>query len=258
MIRLAMELPASRLREWAPLANLDFILAHKVLEDQAYAAFFKNRPAGRELILDNSLHELGVALPLQDIAAAAKEVDADYIITPDRVGDLKFNVESYHEAREHFNDEQKLAVVMTGNTNGTIEQREQFLLAVQSADMLCCSFKEPKRLAWYIASCRAKYWQRLHLLGVDELSELAAWSALVQYLNVMREFEDGLPPMEVSVDTGKAFKRAMQYEKLDECQTLRKSKLHSKDLLNVVDITDKQAELFLHNVNVLKNHLEVR
>lgn len=257
MLRLAMELPASKLREWAPLADLDFILAHKVLEDQAYAAFFKNRPKGRELILDNSLHELGTPLPLSDLAAAAKEVNADYIITPDRVGDLQFNVSSYHEARDYFDDVQKLAVVMTGTTNGTVQERENFLHAVSTADMLCCTFKEPKRLAWYIASAKAKAWDRVHLLGVDGLSELSAWAAMLMYQSVVNEYELDKPHIHASVDTGKAFKRAYQYEKLDECQSIRRSKLHSKMLLDVEDITSKHEELFRHNVKVLRQHLVV-
>src|SRR5262245_1236135 len=47
MIRYSMEIPTSRLTDWSPLCDLDFVLAHKVLEDKSYADFFANRPRDR-------------------------------------------------------------------------------------------------------------------------------------------------------------------------------------------------------------------
>lgn len=246
-IRLAMELPTSKLKEWSPLADLDFILAHQVLEDEEYAEFFCNRPLNRELILDNSLHELGHPLAIDDLLEAAHRSRADYVISPDRVGDVEFNTRAFQECFPVLaGSRYKVAVVMHGAPYSTPLQRDDFLLRVREAHMLCCTFKEPARYAWYKESRFASRWHRVHLLGVDSFEELDLWATRAR-----------LDVRDWSVDTGKAFKWAMQGQFLDLIPSMRKASLHSKDLLNVKskDISIEQEKLFRHNVNVLRKHL---
>lgn len=254
MMYLAQEIPTSMLEIWAPLSDFDFLLAHKVLEDRYYAEFFARRPEGREVLLDNSLHELGYPLPLSDLLEAAKRCKATCVITPDRVGDVEFNAQQFHAAQSALSGF-RLAVVMTGSTDGSSAEREKFLFDVREAQMLCLTFKEPKRLAWYRESAAAKKWYRVHLLGVDEFSELDEFATIAR--NDVRSW---------SVDTAKALKRAMEGLKLDELASLRGSASHERLSANVQshklldwkreDISAEQDELFRYNVKVLRSHLK--
>lgn len=253
MIELAMEIPTCKLGEWSPYADLDFILAHTVLEDPTYAKFFAERPKERELILDNSYHELGYALSESDLLEAARRCCADYIISPDSVTDMGFTLKSF-KALTMFETNFKIAVVMTGfPPDSNLFQRDDFLREVRQADMLCCTFKLPKRLPWFQESFYARRWKRVHLLGVGELEELRRWAQQANYLNSITW----------SVDTGKALKWALRGKKLDELDSLRsnaettskgEASQASQHLLSLqeCDISTECEALFVHNVGVLK------
>jgi hypothetical protein len=61
-MRLALEIPKVFLEQLSPLCDFDFALAHRVLEDADYASFYaKQAKAGRFVLLDNGMHELGTA-----------------------------------------------------------------------------------------------------------------------------------------------------------------------------------------------------
>lgn len=86
-MKLSLEIPTAYLRDFTPLTDLDFALAHKVLENQEYANFYLDRAKGRELILDNSMHEIGKPLSVAELEEAAKRCNADYVIAPDQLGE---------------------------------------------------------------------------------------------------------------------------------------------------------------------------
>lgn len=246
MIQLAMEIPTAYLHEWAPLCDLDFILAHQVLEDEDYAEFFRCRPKGRELIMDNSLHELGHPLSPADLLEAAIRCRADYVITPDYVGDMEFNLRSYEQCRQLLAGF-KLAVVMTGSKDSTVEEREEFLVSIRDADMLCLTFKEPRRLPWYRASALAKRWKRVHLLGLDSFEELHEFRVIAGS-DYSRRW---------SLDTAKPVKWGLESQYLDQLQTLRGAPTHSKDLLNIRhhEILLSQCRYVVRNIEILKGYL---
>lgn len=262
-IKLAQEIPTCKLEEWSKLSDLDFVLAHTVLADSAYAEFFKMRPQDRELILDNSYHELGVPLEMSDLLEAANRCRADYIIAPDKVGDIKFNVEQFLLAQKVLAG-YRIAVVMTGTPSHLQDvpdrttmyyhyERENFLFAVREADMLCCTFKEPRRWDWYYASNMARRWKRVHLLGCAELAELALWRELASFTG--RQY---------SIDTGKALKWALRGKQLDRLASVRLNahtttqglpSESSQALLDTKHITPAQEKLFVYNVQVLRGLL---
>lgn len=259
-IALSMELPTCRLKEWSPLADLDFVLAHKVLEDKAYADFFFNRPKDRELILDNSYHELGYPLAPTELRHAALLCRATYVIAPDKVGDVSFNIKSFCRARE-FMPGQALAVVMTGSENGDPAEREFFLRSVATAEMLCCTFKQKERLKWFAESPMALTWQRIHLLGVSELDELSEWYTLT--CNLIENLPAG--PRSWSVDTGKAIKWALKGKLLSALPSLRTSaetttkglpSLVSQKILELKEeeITPEVERLLRANVSILQEY----
>ena len=255
---LAQEIPTSMLGEWSSLSDFDFVLAHKVLEDTYYAEFFKSREKGREVLLDNSYHELGVPLAISDLLEAAQRVNANYVITPDRVGDVEFNSRMFKQSHRILSPQFRTAVVMTGSDKSEILD---FLIDVRDANMLCLTFKDPQRFEKYKGMPYTRRWGRVHLLGVSEFEELDTWNKFLkgsgQSLFGQRIW---------SVDTGKAIKWALKSKKLDELASLRTNaetttkglaSEASQKLLDVPrsDITEEVDNLFRHNVQVLRSHL---
>lgn len=255
MIRLAMELPTCALERWSETyTDLDFVLAHKVLEDNAYAEFFRRRSPKRELILDNSYHELGVPMSMKDLSEAANRVQATFVIAPDKTGDLPFTSMAYAEARLAM-PQRKLAVVYVPTDAQTPDEHEQFLISVRDADMLCCTFKNPKRFEHYKNNVYTKMWHRVHLLGCAELAEISLW-ALYAHLH----------PHSISLDTGKPLKWALRGEKLDELVSVRFDAKSteagapsdvSQKLLDTPEseFTEDVTKLFEHNVRILRGYL---
>lgn len=246
MIQLAMEVPTKLLPVMSRWADLDFALAHQVLEREDDAEFYRNRPNDRTLILDNSMHELGRALPVADLHRAAKLCDADYVIAPDELGKPEQNLEWYRDTQSVMGHEFKIAVVLAGRTK---EERLEYLRTVKGADMLCLPFREP-RFEWANEHpYRITAFQHVHLLGVSELDELRAWQTAASLYTKVRW----------SVDTAKPLKWAVQNEDLEDMYlskvSLRGAKLSSKDLLNITSIPEDVLDQAKKNVDFLRTFL---
>jgi hypothetical protein len=239
-IGVAFEIPSALLREVAPLADLDFALAHRVLEDWPYAKFFASRDLGRELILDNSFHELGKPLTVLELHEAARRSHADYVIAPDVLGEPAKNLQWFRETQEGLGSEFKIAVVASGNTP---DDRARFLDATADAQMLCMPYRE-QRLAWFLenpARC-----SRVHLLGVSTLEEAHAWTT------VAGQF----PHIRFSIDTSKPIKAAILGRALCDGGSLRGLPISSKDLLGLTSFTPAQLVLMSQNVQEFRRRLQ--
>jgi hypothetical protein len=239
-IGLAVELPPSLLvHVGPPLTDLDFALAHRVLENRTYGAWFRNRAKGRELILDNSMHELGEPLPLDALIRAAEMVNPDYVIAPDRLDDAVWTLQQYHNTRLALDGRWKTAVVLVG---ATPDERAAFCQQVQEAEMLCLPYRKP-RLAWFLELTPNH--RRIHLLGVSTLLELLLWRRLTNACG-----------LDLSVDTGKPVKHGLLGNRISELQSLRHAPLPAKALLEVACVTPEQLDLILENVRFLRTFLE--
>jgi len=241
---LACEIPTHYLLEWNAMTDLDFVLAHRVLEDEGYARFHRNRRAARELILDNSLHELGASLPIADLLRAAQLVRADYVISPDRFGDPDWTIEQYWQLQEAAEGAFCLGVVLHGQTE---DERRSFLQDVNSADMLCLPYRA-NRLAWYEESREYihDWWFRIHLLGVNTLDELRSFAA-----HSKKKTGSQSRVARWSVDTSKPIKLGIDGRRIDDGVTLRGASTSSKELLGITELSEAQRELCEHNLDYL-------
>jgi hypothetical protein len=100
-MKVALITPTKYL-DMAEEQKVQMSLAHRVLADRTYAAWFKRLPRRGSLpplvIMDNSLIELGYALPLSDILQAAEMCGAGEIILPDVFRDGERTVEAVQAA----------------------------------------------------------------------------------------------------------------------------------------------------------------
>jgi len=242
-LRLSLEIPTAYLEEWSLWTDLDFVLAHRVLEDEAYAEFYARRPSDRELILDNSMHELGAPLSIEAIRDAAERVHADYVIPPDRLGEPEWNLLQYAQTCRVCSDF-NVAGVLCGRD---MAERRSVLDHIQGAPMLLLPFREP-RLTWFLeleTPIRRRFEnKRIHLLGVNTLTELQCFAG---YSSDERSIW--------SVDTSKPIKHGVVHRNIRD-GSLRGAALSSKDLLDLHSLTSAQIESVAANVLVLREFLE--
>jgi hypothetical protein len=232
MIRFTTEAPPCLLPELRPLTDLDFALAHKVLTDSVYTEFYANRPVGRELILDNSVHELGEPLLSADLLRASKLVHADFVIAPDRIDDPEWTLEQYTLLRRTaYTTDAEVVGVLCGDTP---EIRSRLLDVMWWSDMLCLPYRKP-RLEWWEELPRLR--SRIHLLGVSTLDELRSWT------QIARDY----PDTEFSIDTAKPIKAALLGRRFDDGSSLR-SLFPQREFLELQSMTFEQERLARENI----------
>lgn len=238
-MRFSMEIPTGFLEKWSPLCDLDFVLAHQVLEDEQYRTFFASRPAGRQLILDNSMHELGQPLEPEKLLDAASMVNADFVVAPDQLGRPDWNLKSYKDTCRLFKGSKtSVAVVLSGRDK---DERRKYIKAVDMAAMIMLPYREP-RLAWYLEM--PKTFERfpwVHLLGVNTLDELQTFNNLCGNSD------------QWSIDTSKPVKAGICGRDILDGESLRGIPVSSKDLLYIETLRPEQEDRVLMNIQSFSN-----
>lgn len=237
-MKLSLEIPTAYLPDWSPLCDLDFVLAHRVLEDDHYAKYFLSRAKGRELILDNSMHELGTALTPGELLEAARRCRADFVVAPDRLKDPDFCLAQYRAMQKVFKKEFRVAVAMSGRTES---ERALYLDAVRDADLICMPYRE-NRLDWIQEQYqRLRRWHRLHLFGMSTIQELQRWKDISAW--------------SLSMDTAKPIKWGIAKDRFTLVKDLRGAPTSSLDLLSVRNLSCAQTECVLWNIAYLRTLL---
>ena len=217
-MNFGMEMPDCLLKEFSPLCDLEFALAHRVLEDEDYADhFLQAREVGREVILDNGFHELGRPVSSVELLEAAKRVDPSYVICPDFLHDPKKTYEATKEAAKVLGDKYALAVVLVGNDPA---ERNAFITNCKGfASMLCLPFRA-KRLSWFETLDPFSLPGRVHLLGINTIEEIAAFKAHGNY-----SF------FQWSIDSSKPMKWGLMGKKIWTLNSLRGCPLKTPEML---------------------------
>lgn len=245
-MKLAFELPTTALAAVNPLADLDFVIAYRVLKDAAYAAHYAGRSPGRELILDNGLFELGTAADWPELAEAAELVRPSYIICPDRLNDGRFNLEQLHRAYTDIGlSPERLGLVVTGNSRARVALVEEALR--RRVGLLCLPHTE-ERFKWFLhlqtflpALFAGPGPLRLHLLGFSSFDELSAWRKLELCLG---------PKLLLSTDTSKLAKLAKLGRRADDGGRLR-GLLPSRHVFDL-RLSPRELELCKTNAHIFR------
>lgn len=239
-MKLAMEIPTAHLAQLSELTDVDFALAHLVLENKVYAEFYREqRKQGRRVLMDNSMHELnGVPLSVGELLEAARVINPNVIIPPDKLGDMQFTYAAFHNMRKHPGCRWDPALVIQGKTYE--ERIQHFMDGRKYSQTVCFPFREP-RLEWFTQLRRGVphtvAWPTfLHLFGVNDLRELTEWSFVLE--------QSGWPAAMVCVDTAKPVKWGMQEHRFKENQNLRGGGL----LDHKAEMTEAQLAATVYNI----------
>lgn len=242
-----MEIPKAILEQVSPLCDLDFALAHEVLQDSEYAEFYtKQRKAGRFVIMDNGFHELGKPLSTIELLLAASKIQPSVVISPDWLGRPEETLKAFFELQEANQTQHKLGFVLCGST--AAQRSAIFTKVAPYVHMLCLPFKEP-RFEWFAdlvdrIPVTFKWPARIHLLGVNSFQELSAFKAYFREL--------GISDARTSVDTGKPLKFGTSVKQFSVKLPLRGAGPLKTDYKG---FTDKQLATIFYNVAFLRKFM---
>jgi len=125
--------------------DFDYCLVHLLSQHKAYKDFFMSARSvyDREVLLDNSIFELGKAFDPSQFFDAAKELKPNMFIVPDVLEDMHRTVESYKAFElmksELKNTFQTKAIGAVQGKNWQ-ELRECYKFMAENADMIAISF----------------------------------------------------------------------------------------------------------------------
>jgi hypothetical protein len=143
MIKIAHESPISIFPQVQSWTDYDYALVHLFEENEEYLNLFKKALAGgREVILDNSIFELGSAFDMKEFAHWTTELKPTWYIIPDALEDSLETSMNSIQWNTHYRSKVpgKCIGVVQGRTFDEIVECYRFLDKQADVDMIAISF----------------------------------------------------------------------------------------------------------------------
>ena len=139
------ESPISMLDESRSYNDYDYALVHLFEEEPEYYNFFKvSKTLGREVLLDNSIFELGHAFDAKKFAKYVEELKPTYYVVPDVLEDSQQTCSSFNKFTLNYPDLPGLKIgVVQGKTYQELVECYRFM--ANHADYIAISFD----YSWY-------------------------------------------------------------------------------------------------------------
>lgn len=244
MIKTYHEAPKSIFKDVQSMTDGDYALVHLFETDQEYFNMFKQAVAdGRDVILDNSVFELGVAFDSDRYAEWVRALQPTWYIVPDVLEDGKATTERFMEFINKYPD-------LPGKRIGVVqgESYEDYVKCYKAIEPYCDKIGISFDCSWYrTLAPRANPWIQLaagrahalftmdaegiinrkkphHLLGVAVPQEMAAYNVMqscgtgswIDSVDTSNPVVHGLKGIVYSVE-GLTFKKSQKlYTMIDE------------------------------------------
>ena len=139
------ETPISFLDESREYNDYDYALVHLFETDPEYYSFFKvSKTLGREVLLDNSIFELGKAFDPKKFAIYVERLQPTYYVVPDVLEDARETVNSFQQFRMAYAGLPGLKIgVVQGKTYQQLVECYKYM--ADNADYIAISFD----YSWY-------------------------------------------------------------------------------------------------------------
>jgi len=145
LIKVSHESPISLLQLSKEYNDFDYCLVHLLDQHPSYKDFYKSSRAvyGREVLLDNSIFELGKAFDKDEFWKKVKEIEPNMYIVPDVLEDYQGTIESYKNFENYNLDiknsfQTKAIGAVQGKTWQDLKECYKFM--ADNADMIAISF----------------------------------------------------------------------------------------------------------------------
>ena len=200
MIKLAMEAPIDLLDNLPHVTDFDWVLTHLCEESEEYLRHYQKMvtETHREVILDNSVNELGEPLSLDRMDEVVAKLNPTYIVPPDYLNNLEATLGILDDAIKLWGAERIMPVIQGTSLEEVVEcgdiLKNKYGFKVVSVPydvMLAHRSKLPDgdsnkatleelsegRLLAIKALARANViFSRVHLLGMNTLSEFPQYT----------------------------------------------------------------------------------
>ena len=229
-ISLAMEAPNQLLKDLPYITDFDWVLTHLCEDSNEYLAHYQNIVAqtNREVILDNSVNELGEPLGLGRMDEVVVQLNPDYIVPPDYLNNLEATLGILDEAIDLWGKNRILPVLQGTSIKEVLEcadilaNKYEFKIVsvpydvtlahrskLPSDDFNRAELEELAETRIKIMSALVKNgitFNRYHLLGMNTLEEFRSYRKQSFWMST--KAWGGFYP-EISVDTGAPITNAL-------------------------------------------------
>lgn len=225
-----------------PFADFDFVLAHKVLEDEAYANWYKE--SGNIKFVDNSVNELGEPLSINQMKEAFEKVGGTYVVSPDFLNDADKTIASYLECVKAFPKGRVVGVIQGPTYSDAYECLRAYEKGLVSVPYDLCSGKTDSpslmglRRCLFVSNIPRDQGFQIHLLGFNGLDELF-W-----YQNT---------PIVASIDTGVPVLLGLQ--KLDILDPLESKEQPTFLQMEKIELTQEGWTGIIRNIALLRRYM---
>lgn len=139
-ILISHETPLSYLDQSRSWNDYDYCLVHLCDKHDEYLAFYQQSvQLGREVLLDNSIFELGVAFDWQKFSERVLEIKPTYYIVPDVLEDASTTIQNFERFTNIYKGLPGLKIgVVQGKTKQELVDCYRFM--VEHADYVAISF----------------------------------------------------------------------------------------------------------------------
>jgi hypothetical protein len=144
-MKIAHEAPLSIFDQVQELTDYDYALVHLFEENEEYYnKFIEARDKGREIILDNSIFELGTAWDSDRFAYWVEKLKPDWYIVPDVLDNKDATIDSFDAFVEKYPDlPGKRIAVAQGSTYEELVECYEYLAYHHKVDKVALSFNHP-------------------------------------------------------------------------------------------------------------------
>ena len=233
MVRLSMEAPIGLLPELSYITDFDFVLTHLCEESDDYLSHYQKMvKSSREVVLDNSVNELGEPVSIHQMNDIAHLLGPTYIIPPDHLNNLEATLGMLDDAVSLWS-KGKVWPVIQGTSYEEVVECGKVLKDEWGFNTVCIPYDitlahrsklpntDPNRASLVeLAETRLKAisaltqegitFNRYHLLGMNTLGEFSAYSNQIYWRS---KGGWGSFSPEVSVDTGAPITNAFHNRK---------------------------------------------
>ena len=251
------ESPISILDKSINYNDYDYALVHLFETHPNYYQFFKDSILkGREVLLDNSIFELGESFDSDKFAKYAKELKPSYYIIPDVLEDGYATIKSYHNFINKYPDLPGLKIgAIQGKTYDEIVDCYNYMS--ENADYIAISFD----FSYYIVTGRGKTkldrWCDGRRRLIKQLKEDGIWNYYKPHhllgCSLAKEFKNYIGDLSIrSADTSNPVVAGIK--ELRYTSDLGLNEKPSIKLADLIDheVTDTEWENIEYNVNNFK------
>lgn len=144
-MKVSHESPISILKLSKEYNDFDYCLVHLLDQYPEYKVYYKvaRETYNREVLLDNSIFELGKAFDSREFWLKAKEIKPNMFIVPDVLEDAQGTIQSYKDFNLYAQDiKEQFHTKTIGAVQGKTwyELKECYKFMIDNADMIAISF----------------------------------------------------------------------------------------------------------------------